>query len=152
MMLQYIANYSPAPAILGRFNFRFWKWTALAVLAVPCLVVLFTFDPARQVTYTLCPFSAVTGFDCPGCGTLRGLHQLLQGNFLAALDLNPLMVLTLPFLVLAFSAMLATEITGKRTPSIFIPAKWIWGLLVVIIVFSTLRNLPVEPLTVLASG
>ena len=40
----------------------------------------------------------VTGLLCPGCGTLRGLHQLLHGHLAAAFRLNPVMVLSLPLL------------------------------------------------------
>lgn len=151
-MLQNLARRSPIILeMLAPYSPRTWKLAGLAVLAVPCLIVLFTYNPAQSGMFPPCPFRTLTGFDCPGCGTLRGLHQLLHGNLLAAMDLNPMMVLVLPFIVLAFSGMLVAEFTGRRMPSVFIPAKWIWALLGVIILFWTVRNIPVYPLTVLAS-
>ena len=58
--------------------------------------VLFFFDPARYAIYPVCPWHALTGWDCPGCGTLRALHQLTHGNLAAAWRLNPLTVALLP--------------------------------------------------------
>ena len=34
-------------------------------------------DPAGGPT--ICPFKAMTGLDCPGCGATRAIHQLLNG-------------------------------------------------------------------------
>ena len=51
----------------------------------------------------LCPFHAVTGLWCPLCGSLRGLELLGDGQMLAALGSNLLLVVTLP--VLAWGAV-----------------------------------------------
>ena len=40
----------------------------------------------------------LTGLACPGCGSLRALHQLTHGHFGEALRLNPMLVMALPFL------------------------------------------------------
>lgn len=36
-----------------------------------------------------CPYKALTGFDCPGCGMQRSFIELLKGNFLNSLYLYP---------------------------------------------------------------
>ena len=64
------------------------------------LGVLRQFDPARHRFYPRCAFKAATGLDCPGCGGLRATHQLLRGNWRAALALNPLFVAGAPVLLL----------------------------------------------------
>lgn len=122
-----------------------------AALVLSCSVMLFINDPADSSIFPSCPFRALTGFDCPGCGTLRGAHQLLHGNILAALDLNLMMVLMLPYLCISFFLMLSFDSIGRRMPSFYIPSKWIWGLLMVILVFWVVRNIPVYPFAVLAS-
>lgn len=142
------------------YNPEFWPWPeyrrwallGAALLMLPCSMALIVFNPATTGYFPLCPFRAATGLECPGCGTLRGLHQLFQGNLVAALDLNPLMVLTLPIIGYAFMSSVVFEASGWRLPIVRIPAAWIWGLLVVIVSFWVLRNVPVYPLTVLASG
>ena len=58
--------------------------------------VLFFCDPARVPIYPVCLFHRVTGLDCPGCGSLRALHELFHGNFAAALRFNAFLILSLP--------------------------------------------------------
>ena len=72
---------------------------SLVLVLVVCAVaaVLYLLSPYDSGVYALCPFNAFTGLYCPGCGTLRGLHELLHGRVGSAMGLNPLMVLSLPF-------------------------------------------------------
>lgn len=62
------------------------------------LVIFYNFDPANSSN--IYPPSLTRewgGFYCAGCGTLRAIHQLLHGNWQAALRLNPLLVIALPY-------------------------------------------------------
>lgn len=63
-----------------------------AVLAARLAVV----DPARPGHYPGCPFYTLTGLYCPGCGGLRALHDLTQGEIVAALSSNLLVTLAVP--------------------------------------------------------
>lgn len=36
-----------------------------------------------------CPYKALSGFDCPGCGMQRAFVELLKGNFFESLHLYP---------------------------------------------------------------
>ena len=125
-------------------------YVAIIALGFAGVAVLYTFDPRNPGTYPICPFLGLTGYHCPGCGTLRALHQLLHGNVIAALGYNPLTVLSLPFIAysLADGAMRGFRVKGL--PRIFIPHQYIWALFVGIVAFWLLRNVPIEPLTVLA--
>ncbi|MGB3692143.1 MAG: DUF2752 domain-containing protein [Spirulinaceae cyanobacterium] len=115
------------------------------------IVLLYNFDPAAPDTFfPASPFRSLTNLYCPGCGTTRGLHQILHGNILAALDLNPLMVLFLPYLIYAFCAYSAPVITSYRLPQPYVKGKWIWGLLVIVLAYWVLRNLPMWPFSWLA--
>jgi hypothetical protein len=117
----------------------------IGAIAVFLCFVLF-FDPAKSDLYPPCPFHAITGFYCPGCGSLRAIHQLLYGNPVAAFGLNPLMILSLPFLggALIYYAVKPSLIGA------YIPAFWIWVILLIIVLFWVLRNIPVYPFTLLA--
>lgn len=46
-----------------------------------------------------CPFYAMTGFLCPGCGGTRAFYALMRADFLSALYYNPVIVLSIPFVL-----------------------------------------------------
>lgn len=124
--------------------------SAAVALAAGGLSVVYLLDPGTSDLYPPCPFLALTGFYCPGCGTLRAIHQLTRGHPLAALDLNPLMMLLLPFVAyfLASHAMLA--VMGRPLRRFFVRPALIWTLLGIILVYWLLRNVPGYPFTLLA--
>jgi hypothetical protein len=134
----------------------FWRrlrWGAmLAAGLVLCAggVCLYTFNPATSGIYPICPFHALTGLHCPGCGTGRAIHQLLHGNLGAAMRLNPLAVLLLPPVAYGSLSIALQALGRKPLPSKFIPAFWIWTLLAVILLFWALRNVPYYPFSLLA--
>ena len=111
---------------------------------------LFVFDPAIWNFYLPCPFHELTGFHCPGCGSLRAIHQLLHGNLTAALGLNPFMVLSLPFLGYWLISRGVLAVRGRPLVNFIVPSFWIWMLLVSILLFWILRNIPRYPFTLLA--
>lgn len=121
-------------------------------LATTAAVTLSVFDPATSGVFPPCPIRYLTGWYCPGCGSLRALHQLLHGNLRAAWALNPLTVILLPFLVYGAASYLRFEIRGKYLPRVFLPAGYIRALCAVIIVFGVARNLPFHPFNLLAPG
>ena len=90
--------------------------------------------------YPPCPFRYATGLLCPGCGTLRGLHQLLHGHPLAAFRLNPLMVLSLPPLAWVALATVRARLWGR--PRRRVRSPWLaWAVLAVVLAHGILRNL-----------
>ncbi|WP_460185552.1 DUF2752 domain-containing protein [Thermopirellula anaerolimosa] len=102
-------------------------------------MLLYTFDPSTSRLFPPCPFRYFTGMYCPGCGSLRATHQLLNGRVMRAVDLNPLMVLLLPGICLFL----------VRPQSFQQP--WVgWTLLSLIIAFWILRNIPIFPFSILA--
>jgi hypothetical protein len=84
-----------------------------ALLFLVCGIVLFFFDPATTGLYPPCLFKTFLGVQCPGCGSLRAMHQLLHGNVAAAWALNKLVFIALP---LAAAATLLT-LPGRSSSS-----------------------------------
>ncbi len=115
-----------------------------AVLALFACAVLFRFDPSQHGFYPLCIFHQTTGLLCPGCGSLRALHQLLHGHLATAFHLNPLLTIALPFLAWfairyrAAKRQTGTGSAGSRT-------AWLWGFLAVAVAFGVWRNIPGNP-------
>jgi len=124
--------------------------TGVVILFILGLVVLYFFKPGQSFIYPPCPVHFLTGFYCPGCGTLRALHALLHGQFLHALDLNPLMIISIPFLGYAIISQALFSIRGKGLPQVIKHPNWIWAIFVLIIVYTILRNLPFYPFSILA--
>jgi hypothetical protein len=121
--------------------------TGLAILA---LVFVRVFNPVTSGFFFPCPFNRLTGLYCPGCGTTRALHFLLHGHLDAALAMNPLMVISLPFLAYAFISYAMYGVRGRSLPKVFIHPTLIKLLFWVVVLFGVMRNLPFYPLTLLA--
>ena len=60
-----------------------WLAALLSAFAVGVVMLRF-FDPATSGMFPPCPVHYLTGWYCPGCGSLRAIHQLLHGNLRAA--------------------------------------------------------------------
>lgn len=136
-----LVNSRPAPAGSSRRRgvLSFVATTTAALGAVATIALVSPEEPGH---YPTCPFLALTGWFCPGCGSLRAVHALAHGDVATAWDRNPLAVLLLPAVVVAWVAW-GLRLAGRRAwhPS-RIPAGWIWGLLVVVLVYWLARNLP----------
>jgi Protein of unknown function (DUF2752) len=110
---------------------------ALATLA------LHVRDPHEDGSWGLCP-SAAMGFWCPGCGGLRAVNDLTNGDVGAALSSNVVLVVLMPLAVggLAIWAIDRWRGTSRQVPwSTLKPA--VVTLLVVLAVFTVARNLTI---------
>lgn len=112
---------------------------ALVALAA---IMLRVFNPATVWFFPPCPFRLLTGYLCPGCGTLRALHQLLNGHLAAAFRLNPLMLLLLPYVGYSAASSALETAFGRTLPQLFIRPVYIWILLAIIVLFWIGRNIP----------
>ena len=128
-------------------------WAACALLtavAIAGLAVVYLFDPRNPGIYPVCPFFGLTGCYCPGCGTLRALHQLMHGNVAAAFGYNAYAMLALPVVVYSFAASGLRAYGLPAPPIVFVSARWIWALLAAVLAFWLLRNLSFAPFAILA--
>lgn len=118
-------------------------WLGLAAVAI----FLFFFNPASPANqfFPKCPFRLLTGMQCPGCGSTRAFYQLLHLHPVAAFKLNPLMVLTLPFIVYGLLGFTRSALMGRPQRRLFIPPIYLWAWLVLLIFFWIFRNTPWYP-------
>ncbi len=133
-------------------SFRARRVSAVLIGATVVVVAaaLFAYDPAKSGILPGCLFHSLTGLYCPGCGSCRALHQLMNGHFGAALGLNPLMILSLPFLGIYF--FLYARAAFQKKPWLGVPMKplWIRAILCLVVAYGVLRNIPLEPFSWLA--
>ncbi len=108
---------------------------------------LFFFNPASPANqwFPKCPFRLVTGMQCPGCGSTRAFYQLLHAHPIAAFKLNPLLILTLPFIIYGFLGFTKSALLGRPQRRLFIPPIYLWAWLVLMIFFWVFRNTPWYP-------
>ena len=125
-------------------------YALLALAIATALTIVYLVDPRQPGLYPVCPFLGLTGCYCPGCGTLRALNQLMHGNFLAALGYNPYTILALPVIAYSFATGGLRAYGLPAPPRIFIPSPLIWALLVAVLAFWLVRNLPFASFSFLA--
>lgn len=82
----------------------------IAVVAIAFLLTYLLFDPASYDIFPKCQFLAYTGLKCPGCGSQRAIHALLNGDFVEAVRLNAVFVLSLGIIaVYAYGELVRTK-------------------------------------------
>ncbi len=114
--------------------------TAAAALAATAYVGVV--DPNDPGHYPTCPFLALTGAFCPGCGSLRAVHALATGDPAAAVGLNVLTVVGLVVLAVIWGRWAVRSWRGQPRSSVA-PAWSLYLMLGVAVVFWVVRNLPV---------
>lgn len=127
--------------IVNRRISVFLLWLTIAAGSV-CLFVI---EPGKSALLPVCPFRALTGFTCPGCGSTRGMHQLLHGNLGAAFELNPLLLLALPLLLYALLDYSYRVMTGRPIRHNTLAPKYIYTIFGVVLFFWVFRNTPWYP-------
>lgn len=73
-------------------------------------VIYGLFDPAKYAFFPKCPFRMLTGgLRCPGCGSQRAIHALLHLDFKEAFLHNPMVIISIPFLILLVTASIIKD-------------------------------------------
>ncbi len=120
----------------------------MAAAALAWCAVVGIADPTRPGnTLPHCPFKALTGWDCPGCGSTRMLHVLLHGDFVGAARYNLVALGMVPVLLWAWLAWTARKVAGRRLPTWQMSSRAQQAALLVWLLFTVARNLPWAPFT-----
>lgn len=119
-------------------------------MAAPALVggaivaggtLLHLVDPRSPGHYPTCPFLALTGYYCPGCGALRAMASLTDADVPAAFGFNPLAVLAVVGLLVVFARWTVRQWRGE--PKRTLTRPWVTSAMALaILVFWVARNVP----------
>lgn len=115
----------------------------LLFLTVP---LYFLFNPSGQLIFPKCPFYQHLGIYCSGCGSQRAIHDLLHLNILDAISHNLLLLPALTLIIIE----LGMRFFRPEKKSLFYYRKAPIIILVVILVFTILRNIKMYPFEYLA--
>lgn len=118
------------------------KWIIVGVVLAALAIIYFTYNPSESELFPKCPFYLLTGLKCPGCGSQRAIHYLFNGNIGSAFLVHPLLVLAIPYLLLA---VYFEYLGGKRKyPTMrkrLFGVKAIIIILVIVLGYWILRNI-----------
>ncbi|MCF6348701.1 MAG: DUF2752 domain-containing protein [Flavobacteriaceae bacterium] len=110
----------------------------------------FMINPSEVDFLLQCPLYKTTGVYCPGCGSQRAIHHLLHLNFIKAATNNILLLLGLLSVAYHYGILFVNRYFNKNYKSIFNNTKSLLIILIIIILFWILRNIPHYPFTLLA--
>lgn len=143
-MLELLRKCNP----LQRFpNFWYYFFYASLIIGGFIYARINPYDPHSLLPP--CIIYKTTGFFCAGCGSQRALHELFAGHFLLAFGQNPLFVIFVVLCSVDFLALLFKLEKLRPVPRILKSNYASLVVLVLILVFIILRNLPFESLAFL---
>jgi hypothetical protein len=115
------------------------------------LVILYTaINPSEVDFLPKCPFYYFTGFYCAGCGSQRATHQLLNFNFFEVLNQNLLFVIGLLIIAYHLTVEGINHFFKKNIYNYIYHPKTPIIILIIVILFWILRNIPIYPFNLLA--
>ncbi len=111
--------------------------TAIAAVGV---LIFYRLADISAAWMPKCPLHHLTGLRCPGCGTQRALHALLNGDPAAAWHHNAAMICSIPLILILATASLAR----KKHPAFYLKANSSLTAIIagtLLILWGILRNL-----------
>ncbi len=77
--------------------------------------IYYALDPSTSDAFPRCSFLSLTGYKCPGCGSQRAVHALLNGDVAGAFRFNALLMIAVPWMGLCLFA----ESRRTRNPRLY---------------------------------
>ena len=99
-------------------------------------------DPYQSGSYGFCPVNLLTGLYCPGCGGLRSTHELTNGDFAKAIDLNAFATVLVVLAIGWWAVWSVSRIRGSEKKYFDLP---LWAIVLLAssaLAFMVVRNLP----------
>ena len=119
---------------------RLYPALGAGALLVGALGYVGLVDPHKpDSVFPICPFRLLTGWNCPACGGLRMVHDVLHGDLAAAISDNAFVLVGIPVLA---GWILLRRRSGKSLFS----APAVATLMIATLAWTVVRNLPGFPL------
>jgi hypothetical protein len=126
------------------------KQLGILLLGIGIAMVYVFINPSEVDFLPKCPLFSITGIYCPGCGSQRATHQLLNFNFFGVLNQNILYAAGLLLFLYHGIILTLNKFFGKNRYNYIYHPKTPIVILFFIILFWILRNIPIYPFNLLA--
>ncbi len=117
---------------------------SLPIIIISILIILYrTYNPYEIGFFPKCPFKTYTNLKCPGCGSQRAVHYLLNFNLYSALKENAILVFSIPYILtgIGFDQLKKRNENTLKWRKILFGQRAIFVILFLIIGFWILRNI-----------
>ncbi|MCH5174717.1 MAG: DUF2752 domain-containing protein [Prevotellaceae bacterium] len=103
---------------ISHFRISKGKGGIILLAFVVFIAIYFLGNPSSSAWWLKCPLHVLTGWQCPFCGMQRQLHALLHLRIAEAWRLNPVLLLSYPYLLLLLLASVCPSIliTQRLSP------------------------------------
>jgi hypothetical protein len=122
-----------------KLNLRQWSHVIAGAATAGC-AVLYRFSPTENGFYPLCPFHALTGLQCPGCGGTRAMYQMLHLHFDRAFHLNAMVTVLGPFALAWFAYCYYSILRRDHLPEVRLSQRAVASLCMLALVYAVVRN------------
>jgi hypothetical protein len=115
----------------------------IVAVFIVLIIIYGKLDPESSPVFPKCPFRLLTNYECPGCGSQRAIHHLLNLKIGSAICANALLVFAIPYILLLFLAELL-KLKNRffmRLHNVFFSVKAIWAAFATVVLWWILRNI-----------
>ena len=119
-----------------------YKWLGFSIVLILTIFIYKYFNPLQNDFFPKCPLWSITGVKCPGCGSQRAVHHLLNFELISALKENLLIVFGLPYLLIGFILKKIENPSIKliQLRKLFYGKRAMYLLFIIIIIYWIVRN------------
>ncbi|MDB9712729.1 DUF2752 domain-containing protein [Flavobacteriaceae bacterium] len=119
------------------------KWSVIIILLGILAILYKTYNPIDYIYFPKCPIRELTGLECPGCGSQRAVHHLLNFDIFNAIKENVILVVSIPYILtgLVFDSLKKPNKSILKVRKILFGTIAIYVVLTIIIAFWILRNI-----------
>lgn len=114
----------------------------IKLIFIILILFLYAFIYLKYNVGIPCIFFEITGLYCPGCGITRAIISLIKLDFIQAFRYNPLIIVVFPFLLIYIIYSTHCWLFDKKNSLHKIPNSILYIILIIIILFGILRNIP----------
>ena len=113
------------------------------IIGIFVVVLLFIVLPLGDRWMIICPFHQLTGWDCSFCGGQRMTVSIMQGEWVAAFNYNPLLFCASPLILVGVVRLLFPDFANRHprlTLAVLFTDRALLVYLIILLLWGIIRN------------